>query len=128
MVQGRLESEKGQSPPPLVCGARPDSHRKDSASTCILASRPKCTKDFPGDVTGSRDETGASSSCAYLMPENFSDEPQRISKATVLGIAKEIAENIVDKVNAEQPVSDSPTKPRRKWKNEALYFKLLKAK
>ena len=63
------------------------------------------------------------------MLTNFSDEPLTINKATVLGVAEEIAESTVDKVNAgEQSGSDSPTKPRRKRKNEALYCKFLKGK
>ena len=85
----------------------------------------------PSQVTSpdSHVTTGATSSYAYLMLVNFSDEPLTINKATVLGVAEEIAESIVDKVNAgKQSGSDSPIKPRRKRKNEALYCKLLKGK
>ena len=57
----------------------------------------------------------------------FQYEPLTINKATVLGVAEKIAKSISDKVKlGEQSGSDSPTKPRRKRKNEALYCKLLK--
>jgi len=84
----------------------------------------------PSQVTSpdSHAETGASSSYTYLMLANFSDGPLTINKATLLGVAEGLAESIVDKVNAGQSDSDSPTKPRRKRKNEALYCKLLKRK
>jgi hypothetical protein len=63
------------------------------------------------------------------MLANFSDEPLTISKAKVLGVGEGTEESIVDKVNAgEKSGPDSPTKPRRKRKNEALYCKFLNGK
>jgi hypothetical protein len=61
------------------------------------------------------------------MLANFSNEPLFVPKATVLGIAEEISEPLVDSINAEcKSDADSPTKPHRRKKNEALYNKLLK--
>ena len=96
-----------------------------------VLSRVGPSAQKPSRVTSldSRVATGASLSYAYMMPATFSDEPLTTNKATVLGLAEEIAESIVDKANAgEQSGSDSPTKPSRKRKNEALYSKLLKGK
>jgi hypothetical protein len=62
------------------------------------------------------------------MIPSFSDEAL-ISKATVLGIAEQIPEPLVDRINARScENSDPPTKPRRKRKNEALYHKVLQGK
>jgi hypothetical protein len=61
------------------------------------------------------------------MLANFSNEPLVVPKATVLGIAEEISEPPVDSINAGcKSDADSPTKPRRRKKHEALYNKLLK--
>jgi len=37
--------------------------------------------------------------CAYVMITNFSNEALTVPKAAVLGIAKEISESIVNKIN-----------------------------
>jgi len=63
------------------------------------------------------------------MLANFSNEPPVVPKATVLGIAEEISESLVDNINAGcKSDADSPNKPRRRKKNEALYNKLQKGK
>jgi hypothetical protein len=63
------------------------------------------------------------------MIANFSEEALIIPKATVLGIAEQIPEQLVDRINARSHEnSDQPTNPRRKRKNEALYHKLLQGK
>jgi hypothetical protein len=95
---------------------------------CVLSRVGPSTRK-PSQVTSpdSSVATGASNSYAYLKLANFSDEPLTIKRPSVLGVAEETAESIVDKVNVrEQSGSDSPTKPRRKRKNEVLYCKLLK--
>ena len=61
------------------------------------------------------------------MLANFSEEALTIPKKTVLGVADQIAEQLVNRINAETRVT-SPVKPRRKRKNEALYQKLLHGK
>ena len=63
------------------------------------------------------------------MVANFSDESLKIPKKTVLGVAEQIAEPLVNRINAESKSdTTSPAKPRRKRKNEALYQKLLHGK
>jgi hypothetical protein len=77
----------------------------------------------------SRTETGGPGRCAYITLANFSNEPLVVPKATILGISEEISEPLVDSINAGcKSDADSPTKPRRRKKNEALYNKLLKGK
>jgi hypothetical protein len=63
------------------------------------------------------------------MLANFSDQTLTAPKSTVLGIAEEGSEPLIDKINQRKELnSDSPLKPQRKKKNEALYRKLLNGK
>ena len=63
------------------------------------------------------------------MLVNFSEETLTVSKHTVLGIAQQVSEALIDKINAGgEFVVNSPTRPPRKRKNEALYEKLLPGK
>jgi hypothetical protein len=60
------------------------------------------------------------------MLTNFSGE-LAFPKATVRGVAEEVSDDLVDKINAEkEPDTDSPTKPPRKRKNELMYNELLR--
>ena len=72
--------------------------------------------------------TRAPASSAYVMLAKFSNEPLTIPKATVLGVAEGISESLVDRINAGQASPNSPTKPPRKRKNEALHHTLLQGK
>jgi len=68
-------------------------------------------------------------SCAYVMLTNFSDEALTVPKATVLGIAEEISESIVDKINkVGQSSSNAPNDSSKCGKNKELFQKLLKGK
>jgi hypothetical protein len=63
------------------------------------------------------------------MLAKFSNETVTVPKAIVVGLAVEVPESLVDKINARsQPDSQTPTKPPRQRKNEALYSKLLQGK
>jgi len=60
------------------------------------------------------------------MLANFSEETLTVPKHTVLGVAQQVSEELIDKINAE---SESDTdKPLTRKKNEALYKKLLLGK
>jgi hypothetical protein len=57
------------------------------------------------------------------MMVNFSEEPLTIPKATFLGVAEEISENLVDRINqGDVEATHSRVGVR---KNRALYNKLL---
>ena len=63
------------------------------------------------------------------MLANFSDEELTVPKATILGVADEISESLVDKINSRSESNlTEPSKPPLKRKNEVLYNKLLKGK
>jgi len=60
------------------------------------------------------------------MLANFSNEPLVVPKATVLGVAEEISEYLVNRIKPKYKSGlDTPVKPHRQKKNEALYDKLL---
>ena len=63
------------------------------------------------------------------MLANFSNEPLVVPKATLLCVAEEISESVVDRINPKcKSQSDTPVKSHRQRKNEALYRKLLQGK
>ena len=65
-------------------------------------------------------------SCAYVMLANVSAETLTIPKATVLGVAEEVSESVVDKINAANETENcAPDRPRSRKRNELLYHKLL---
>jgi hypothetical protein len=74
IVVGRLESEKGQSLPPLVC-VEPTQIPIEGILPARALSRVKSSALEPSLVTSpvSCSENGAPSNCAYVM-ENFSQE------------------------------------------------------
>jgi hypothetical protein len=64
-----------------------------------------------------------------LMIANFSEEVLTIPKATVLGVAEETTEALMERVNVGNGVKFRPSDDRRKQKrNEELYQKLLYGK
>jgi len=65
--------------------------------------------------------TGSLHNCASIMVTNFNDEALNIPKATVLGIAEGISENMVDKIKAKSETNlIEPAKSSRKRRNETL--------
>ena len=63
------------------------------------------------------------------MLANFRDEELTVPKATILRVAEEISESLVDKINSRSESNlTEHSKPPLKRKNEVLYNKLLKGK
>ena len=126
IIVGRLEAEKEQNLPPLVC-VEPAQIPIEGIFPARALSRVSPNAPEPSRVKSrlSCSETGTTGRCACVMVANFSNEALTIPKATVLGVAEEISESLVDSINSN---SDLPVKPRRKRRNEALYQKLLQSK
>ena len=62
----------------------------------------------------------------YVLLANFRQEKLTSPKPTVLGLAEEVTETLIDQINTEKPLdTKSPNKPQRNARNEALYKKLL---
>jgi hypothetical protein len=63
------------------------------------------------------------------MLANFTVESLTTPKTTVLGVAEEVSESLVDSINTPNKCSpSSPTKPPRVGKSDVLYDKLLRGK
>jgi hypothetical protein len=59
----------------------------------------------------------------------LSREPLTLPKSTVLGIAEEVSEDLIDRMNKSKLAEpDLPAKPKRKKRDDALYNKLLGGK
>jgi hypothetical protein len=129
IVLGKLESEKGQTPAPLVC-VEPAQIATEGIFSARALSRVEPGTKETSSVTspGIRNVIRVSNSCVLLMVANFSDESLTIPKKTILGVAEQIEEPLVNRINDEIKSDTSPVKPRRKRKNEALYQKLLHGK
>jgi hypothetical protein len=122
-----MEFEKEQKSPALVC--------IDSAKVPIEGIFPARSLTWVGThrceslQAASRAEhavTGLSNACVYVSFTNFSGENPTLPKSTVFGVAEEVSEQIVDRINpGNQTDSNNPTSPPIQKKSEALYNKLL---
>jgi len=117
VVTAKIELEKERSFPLLVC-VKPATIPLEGILTARELSR----------VGTSVHET-LQPGRAMVMLANFSHDTLTLPKSTVLGVAEEVSEELVDKTNKpEQTSFDSPARPRRKRRNEALYNKILGGK
>jgi hypothetical protein len=99
IVMAKLESEQNQEPPPLVC-VEPAQVPVEGVLSARKVTRVVLNSHQPLRLTSSREHaaTRSPNSCAYIMVANFTDESLTLPKATVLGIAEEISESLVDKL------------------------------
>ena len=73
--------------------------------------------------------TKTQKNCALITVANFSDEVLTIPKAAVLGIAEEVSEETVDKINVRDNSEQQPLSYQKKEnKNKTLYNNLLEGK
>jgi hypothetical protein len=124
IVKGKLDSEKGLKPRPLIC-IKPALIPIEGILPARVLSRVESHTCEPISAMSSDvfSATQAPSSNAYVMLANFSSETLTMPKASVLGLAEEVSELLVNKVN-----SDRQIEPRKRERNEALYQKLLRGK
>ena len=103
IIVGKLESEKEESLPPLVC--------VEPAQLPVEGILPACSlsRFMSGAPEPSRTEAQAShgqtwppKNCAYVLIANFSNETLTLSKATVLAVAEDVSESLVDCINTTQ--------------------------
>jgi len=74
-------------------------------------------------------ETDVSGCYAHVILANFSDAELTVPKASVLGVAEEMSEPLVNDVNEVQmPAKREPNKSPKRRKNEAIYQKVLQGK
>jgi len=117
-VTGRLEGKKGQSFPSLVCveHAHIPIHR-------ILPARV-ITRVGLSITQSEHNKAPIPHSRTHVMLANFGDSPITIPKSTVLGIAEQVSETLVDRINDSRRCKETG----KIIKNEALYHKLLGGK
>jgi hypothetical protein len=127
IVTGWLESSKEQALPPLVCVEPTDVPIEGIFPARVLSRVERNVRRVTSRADW--DATGNANSCACLMLTNFSDETLIVPKSTLLGIAEEVSESIVDKINVVTEANSSePCRPPRKGKSKILYNKLLHGK
>jgi hypothetical protein len=97
-VTGKLETERGQELPPLVC-VGPVQIPIEGIFPARALTRVNLNAHQSSHVTSQHEhvETRSPNSCAYVMVANFSVESLITPRATVLGIAEEISESLVNK-------------------------------
>jgi hypothetical protein len=116
VVTAKVELEKGRSLLSLVC--------VESAIIPLEGILPARVLLQVG--TGAHETSQPDH--AVVMLANFSHENLTLPMSTVLGVA-EVSEELIDRINKpEQANLESPTRLRRKQKNEALYNKLVGGK
>ena len=115
VVSAKLESEKKQRRPDLFC--------IDSVQIPIEGIFPARALSWvghnaqrSGKLTSQQDrEVGKSADSTYVMLATFRNEPMKIPVATILGVAEEASEALIDIINANtESRVNKPTKPLRK--------------
>ena len=123
VVTAKLDLGKRKEIPSLVCvepAAIPIQGILSARALTRVGTRERDSTQLTSPPKQAN--TDASASNVYVMLANFSQEELTLPKATVLGLAEEVSETLVDQINSE-----SPTKPQGKTRNEALYKNCLEA-
>ena len=111
----RLQTEKEQNLPPLVYLETAQIPVEGIFSARTL-SRVKPSTRQSSHLTQRSDETVTrSANTAYVMLANFSEETLTVPKHTILGIAQQVSEELVNEINRE---SESETDKQKKGKKE----------
>jgi len=113
VVIGKLELEQEQKPPPLVC-IEPSHIPIEGVLPVRALTRVECSPNKTSLMTSRADHKAVRSSntSAYVMVANFSDQTLTVPKSTVLGIAEEAPEPLIDRINQRKELnSDSPLRP-----------------
>ena len=115
IVAEKLEIGKKQTLPPLVC-MEPAQIHVEGIFPARTPTRFGTSAHPTFQVTSQRGHAVSElSNCAYVMLANFSEVELIVPKATKLGVAEEVSELLVDKINM-----DSTIRPPRKNKNMRL--------
>ena len=128
IVIGKLDTRKGESLPSVVC-MEPAMVPIQGLYPARVHTRVQTRSSLQLSSPQGRIICEAPRNCAYVMVTNFSDVALIVPKATVLGIAEELSESIVDKINKEgQSSFNAPTESHNCEKNKELFQKLLKGR
>jgi hypothetical protein len=110
VVTAKLDLGKGKEIPSLVCvepAAVPIQGIISVRALTKVGTRERDSTQLTSPPKQAN--TDASAINVYVMLANFSHEELTLPKATVLGLAEEVSESLVDQINTE-----SPTRPQGK--------------
>jgi hypothetical protein len=129
IVQGRLELEWANTPPLVIVEPLQIPIEGIFPTIALIRIEPSARQSSQMTSQASLNVIPRADH-AYVMLANFSTESLTIPKATVLGVAEEVSEALVDEKNEEKKKADmnGPVKPPRKKTSELLYDKLLHGK
>ena len=119
IVMGRLELEEEQELPPLVL-VEPAQVPIEGILPARGLSRVGLSVQTPRSMTSQDDHTAVTARSVHVMVANFSTQELTIPKTSVLGIAEEVAESVVDKINAGS--DDDASKPKTLGKRKRTLF------
>ena len=124
IVLGRLDTTKKEKLPTVVC-VEPAVVPIHGIHPARVLTRVQARPNRRIASPQGRIVSEAARNCACVMITNFSDEALTVPKATVLGVAEEMSESVVDRINT---VRQSGVNTSRGGRNVELYHKLLKGK
>jgi len=130
IIVGRLDSDGKTNLPLLVC-VEPAQIPIEGILPALGMTWVEPRSDASSQVMSRDgcDTVRTSDNRALVMAANFSKEELAIPKATVLRVAEEITEELLNKINADdKPKSDLVNDRQRNKRNELLYRKLLLGK
>jgi len=130
VVTAKLDLGKGKESPSLVCvepAAIPIQGILSARALTKVGTRERDSTQLTSPPEQAN--VDASANNVYVMLANFSQEKMPLPKATVLGLAEEVSEALIDQINIEKPQgTGSPNSPQKRARNKALYDKLLGGK
>jgi len=130
VVTAKLDLGKGKESPSLVCvetAAIPIQGILSARALTKVGTRERDSTQLTSPPEQAN--VDASANNVYVMLANFSQEKLTLPKATVLGLAEEVSEALIDRINIEKPQgTGSPNSPQKGARNKALYDKLLGGK
>ena len=130
VVTAKLDLGKGKESPSLVCVEPAAIPVQGILSARALTKVGTRERDLT-QLTSPPEQASvdASANSVYVMLSNFSQEKLTLPKATVLGVAEEVSEALIDGINIDKPQgTGSPNSPQKGARNKALYDKLLGGK
>ena len=128
IVMGKIETEEKQSLPSLVVVEPAQIPIAGILPACGLSRTDSTAQVSPG-LTSRDSHAETRARYAYVMVANFTDEKLTIPKATVLGVAEEVGEPEIDRLNAVSGADAGQHEmPQTQKRNEVLYHKLLRGK
>jgi len=106
VVIGKLKLEQEQKPPPLVC-IEPAHIPIKGVLPAHTLTRVECRPNKTSHMTSRADQKAARSpnTSACVMLVNFRDQTLTVPKSTVLGIAEEASEPLIDRINQRKELN-----------------------